>query len=126
MDGKHKGPRSVTETNLRHEREVEGGVGGAIAGAALGALAGPPGAAAGAIIGAIAGAIAGAAVEEGEEARAAEDARLDEEIGVSGGELGAPNLEHPPATVGAYSLGSVGVSTGGGDEPAEGPMQTPG
>jgi hypothetical protein len=50
---------------------------------------------------------------------------LDDEIGVSGGELGAPNLEHPPAKVGAYSGTSAGVSSEGGEQPAEGPMQTP-
>ena len=111
------------------EREVEGGTAGALAGAALGAIAGPPGAVAGAVVGAIAGAFAGKAVEDEDEARATEDEKLDDEIGVGGGEgaeLGAPNLKHPPAKIGAYSGGSAGVGSSGDDEsPAEGPIQPP-
>jgi phage tail tape-measure protein len=119
--------RSNEETSKRHEREIEGGGGGAIAGAAVGSLAGPVGTAVGAVVGAVAGAIMGAAVENGEAAKAAEDRDLDEEIGVSEGELGAPNLKHPPAKVGAYSGGSAGTSSSSDDddEPAEGPIQTP-
>ncbi len=43
---------------------------------------------------------------------------------MTGGELGAPNLKHPPARVGAYSAASAGVATGGDDDeaPAEGPI----
>ena len=92
----------------------------------MGAVAGPPGAIAGAVVGAIAGAVAGRAAEQTDESRAAEDRELDGEIGVSGGELGAPNLKHPPAKIGAYSGGSAGVSPSSGDEePAEGPIQPP-
>jgi hypothetical protein len=78
------------------------------------------------MVGAIAGAIAGRAIEEGDEVRASEDRELDREIGVSGGELGAPNLAHPPATLGTYSGGSAGVGpASSGEEPAEGPMPAP-
>lgn len=118
--------RSQADTKKRHEREIEGGGGGAIAGAAVGSLAGPPGAAVGAVIGAVAGAIMGAAFEDGEAAKDAEERKLDAEAGVSGGEMGAPNLKHPPAKVGAYSGASSGAgSTEGDEEPAEGPMQSP-
>ncbi len=117
---------AVTDSKKRHERELEGGAGGAVVGAAIGAVAGPPGAVAGAVVGAIAGAIAGRAVEDGDEARDAEGRKLDREIGVSGGELGAPNLKHPPAKVGAYSGTSVGIGPAEEDEePAEGPMEPP-
>jgi hypothetical protein len=34
---------------------------------------------------------------------------LDAVIGISGGDMGAPNLAHPPAKVGAYSSASVGT-----------------
>jgi nucleotide-binding universal stress UspA family protein len=108
------------------EREVEGGAAGALAGATMGAIAGPPGAVAGAVAGAIAGAVAGRAAERSAQARDAEDRELDDAIGVSGGELGAPNLKHPPAMVGAYSGSSMGIAAGGDDEePAEGPIQPP-
>jgi hypothetical protein len=120
--------KDTTPSNAkkRREHEVEGGTAGALAGATLGAIAGPPGAVAGAVVGAIAGAVAGRVVEGSNEARAAEDEELDREIGVSGGELGAPNLEHPPAKIGAYSGGSAGVGPMDDDEsPAEGPIQPP-
>ena len=108
------------------ERELEAGTAGALAGATMGAIAGAPGVVVGAMVGAIAGAVAGRAVEKGEESRAADDRALDAEIGVSKGELGAPNLEHPPAKAGAYSGGSAGVDPASSDEePAEGPIQPP-
>jgi hypothetical protein len=66
-----------------------------------------------------------AQIEKNSAAKEAEDAKLDAEIGVSGGELGAPNLAHPPAKVGAYSGSSAGSGEGDGEEPSEGPMQTP-
>jgi hypothetical protein len=50
------------------------------------------------------------------------DRELDAEIGVSGGDLGAPNLKHPPATTGVYSAASSGAGASG-ESPAEGPMQ---
>ena len=128
MTKKNDTLRSEAETKKRHEREIEGGGGGAIAGAAVGSLAGPPGAAVGAVIGAVAGAIMGAAFEDGEASKDAEERKLDEETGVSGGEMGAPNLKHPPAKVGAYSGASSGAGASSSEEDeesAEGPMQTP-
>jgi uncharacterized membrane protein len=103
-------------------REATGAVAGAAVGAALGAMAGPPGIAAGAAIGAVAGAMAERVVGRDRDESAKEDARLDAEIGVTGGELGAPNLRHPPARVGAFSGASVGAGQRGGGTSAEGPI----
>ena len=100
-------------------------LGGALAGAAIGAVAGPPGAIAGAMIGAAAGALSGVAADKASDERKEEDEKLDHEIGVSGGELGAPNLKHPPAKIGAYSGSSAGAGTSTDEEPAEGPIQPP-
>jgi len=52
-------------------------------------------------------------------------AELDAAIGVNGGDLGAPNLKHPPAQRGTYSAASSGGGSGGGTSSGEGPMQTP-
>lgn len=115
----------VPVANRRLEREAEGGAGGAIAGAALGAIAGPPGMAVGSVLGGVVGAIAGAAVARESERIGARTRELDEQIGVTAGSLGAPNLAHPPAKTGAYSAASAGGGTSSGGEPAEGPLQTP-
>jgi hypothetical protein len=93
-----------------------GAISGAASGAAIGSFAGPPGAIAGAILGGAAGAAAGAALERSNERRSFHDRELDEAIGVTSGEIGAPNLEHPPAIVGAYSRPSSG---GGGTQDDE-------
>jgi phage tail tape-measure protein len=116
-------PGKAGKRRIAHE--AEGGVSGALAGAALGAGAGPPGMVAGAVIGGVAGAIAGAALDSESSVQAARTRELDAEIGVSEGDLGAPNLAHPPAKVGAYSAASAGAASPSGEEPAEGPMQTP-
>jgi hypothetical protein len=44
---------------------------------------------------------------------------------VSEGDLGAPNLQHPPAKVGTCSVASAGGEPHDDDEPAEGPFQPP-
>jgi hypothetical protein len=106
-------------------RDTEGVAAGMVVGGAVGAIAGPPGIVAGAIIGGAAGAVAAVALERDADRQATRTRELDAEIGVSGGDLGAPNLKHPRPTVGAYSASSAGVSTSGGEDPAEGPMQTP-
>lgn len=127
-DMKKKQTRTNREAKVatsRHEHEAEAGVAGALAGAAMGAIGGPPGAAAGAVIGGIVGAVAAGIAEKDSADRAALDRELDAEIGVSGGELGAPNLKHPPAETGAYSGASSGVGVPGESGPAEGPMQNP-
>jgi hypothetical protein len=125
MKKKKQNVDSSKKATRRLEHEAEGGASGAIAGALMGAAAGPPGAIAGAIIGGVAGALAGAALDGDSSASDQRTRKLDAEIGVSGGTIGAPNLKHPPATTGAYSAASSGAGDGGEEEPAEGPMQTP-
>ena len=112
-------------TRERLEHEAEAGVAGALTGATCGAIAGPIGAMAGAVIGSAIGALAAVVIDKNVADQDARDAELDRVIGVSGGELGAPNLEHPPAKRGTYSGASAGVATGGGEDAAEGPMQVP-
>lgn len=126
MKSKTKSKGASKRTSRRRlAHEAEGGASGALAGAVLGAGAGPPGVVAGAIIGGVAGALTGA-VLDGESSRQAVRAReLDAELGVSEGELGAANLAHPPALIGAYSTASAGAGSPSGEQPAEGPMQTP-
>ena len=109
----------------RLAHEIEGGASGAFAGAVVGAAAGPPGILAGTIIGGLAGAIAGAGLDTAASQQSTRTSVLDAEIGISGGDLGAPNLAHPPARVGAYSAASAGAGSSSGEEPAEGPMQVP-
>ena len=113
-------------TGHRHPlHEAGGAAGGAIAGAALGAMAGPAGAAAGAVIGGVVGAFAAKISDEEADRVSLHDGELDEAIGVNGGDLGAPNLEHPPAVRGVYSAASSGGGGGGGGSSSSGPMQTP-
>jgi hypothetical protein len=105
--------------------DAEGAATGAVAGAILGVVAGAPGIVAGALLGAAAGAVAAETLETDGERVAAHTRELDEEIGVIGGDLGAANLEHPPANIGAYSTATTGTPTSPAQEPAEGPMQPP-
>jgi len=112
-------------SNQRLAHEAEGAVAGAIAGAALGAAAGPPGAVVGAIIGSVVGAVTGAGLDAQSTVDTAHERKLDEEIGVIGGEIGAPNLKHPPAKLGAYSSASAGAGASSDSTPAEGPMSEP-
>lgn len=118
--------RAPEERSQRHPlHEAGGAAGGAIAGAALGSVAGPVGGLAGAIVGGAIGAIIAKVADE-ESARASfHDGELDAAIGVNGGDLGAPNLKHPPAVRGTYSAGASGASSGGGGSTSSGPMQTP-
>jgi hypothetical protein len=118
----NKGDKKQKNAHVAHE--AEGVASGAAAGAVLGAAAGPAGIVAGAVLGGAAGAIAAVALDKDAARKAARTRELDEEIGVSGGDLGAPNLKHPPARVGAYSAASAGAGATSGDdeEPAEGPM----
>jgi hypothetical protein len=114
------------ETKRKHiERELEASAGGAVAGAAIGAFAGPPGVIAGAVIGAMAGAVVDFEMRSDSSFEAERDRLLDKEIGVSGGEIGAPNLVHLTAKIGAYSGASLGSGTDTEEQPAEGPMQSP-
>jgi phage tail tape-measure protein len=113
-----------SRSTKRREREAEGGASGALVGAIVGATAGPPGAVAGAIVGGIAGVLVGAVIDQESSAREQRTRELDDAIGVNGGSMGAPNLEHPPSTRGTYSASSSGVSPSE-KTPAEGPMQAP-
>jgi hypothetical protein len=110
------------KTKSHHGLAATEAAAGAVAGAAIGSIAGPPGAIAGALIGGALGAAAGIAVESATRAHDAADAKLDEAIGVYGGDLGAPNLEHPPAIIGACSSGSSGGGARQSHAPASGPM----
>lgn len=114
--------RSLEAADRRGRIEATA-VTGALAGAAAGSLAGPPGIAAGAVIGVAAGAITGLALADDAGRRQEEEARLDQEIGVTEGNLGAARPDQPPASLGTYS----GVSAGTGERPtpapSEGPMQ---
>ncbi len=119
--------RKERKSEKRAENVGAGVVSGAIAGAAAGILAGPVGAIAGAAIGGAAGAAAGVALSNEGEREALEEEKLDREIGVTEGSLGAPSLKHPPAQVGAYSRAATG-SSGSEDSdeaPAEGPTPPP-
>jgi hypothetical protein len=81
---------------------------GAAAGAAAGAIAGPPGIVAGAILGAVAGAATTEALVESDEDKEAHEAKLDREIGVTGGAIGAA-MTTMPARIGAFSRASSGA-----------------
>jgi hypothetical protein len=121
-----KSKRKRTKVNTsRLAHEAEGGALGAVAGTAIGMIAGPPGMVAGAVIGAFAGALSGAVIDGDTRRDDAHTRELDEELGVEGGELGAPGLKHPPPTRGTYSAASLGVGVLSEEEPAEGPVQAP-
>jgi phage tail tape-measure protein len=124
MKSKPKSRAKAAAKSL-HQREAEAGVLGAIAGAAMGAVAGPVGAAVGAVAGAAVGVLAEKGLGESEIDEAAKDQALDKEIGVIDGDLGAPNLKHPPARFGAYSATSSGASGSDDSAPAEGPTPPP-
>jgi hypothetical protein len=124
MNSKKK--RKVGTGEARHiAHEAEGIASGAVVGAVVGAAAGPPGIVAGALIGAVAGAVSAAALETGTAREEARTRELDKEIGVTDGDLGAPNLKHPPAKVGAYSGAAVGLQPSEGESSADGPMPSP-
>jgi hypothetical protein len=104
---------------LRVVREAQG----LAAGVAFGSAAGPHGAITGAILGGIAGTLAGAALDNAAARQAQHEEELDRVIGVIGGELGAPNLDHPPPLRGGwYSLESLGAQADESPAPSEGPM----
>lgn len=69
---------------------IMGGTVGFAAGAAAGAIAGPIGVLLGSIIGALAGMVAWWTIEESDRRRERQTERLDREIGVIDGDLGAP------------------------------------
>jgi hypothetical protein len=77
----------------------------------MGGVAGPPGAVAGAILGAAVGAASAMAMDRAEADEARRTEVLDDEIGISGGDMGAPNLEHPPPASGAFSAAWGAIAT---------------
>jgi polyisoprenoid-binding protein YceI len=95
---KKVGASSSRSGRRRVEREAEGGASGALVGALVGIAAGPPGAIAGAIMGGFAGALAGAAMDQESSANEQRTRELDDEIGVTSGDLGAPKFEPLPST----------------------------
>jgi YHS domain-containing protein len=95
-----EGPRNTKAAGVatrRHLHEAEAGAVGALMGAGMGAVAaGPPGAVAGVVIGGVAGTLMEWAVETDSAQADDRDRQLDAEIGVAGGDIGVPGLEHPP------------------------------
>ena len=104
-----------------HDTEV-GAVAGEFVGAIVGSAAGPVGTVAGMIVGAAAGALTAHVLEDEKRRAWKHDAELDEEIGVTAGDLGAAPPDAPPARIGAPSGASCGIGFSGGT-PAEGPIQ---
>jgi phage tail tape-measure protein len=96
-------------------------VSGAVAGAALGAVAGPPGIVAGGLVGTALGMLAGVGLDNAERVHDERDKELDDDIGVTKGDLGAAPPDAPPPRSGAYSGASAGFGTSHGT-PSEGPM----
>jgi hypothetical protein len=95
----------------------------ALAGAAVGIYVGPIGVAIGAVLGAFVGLFAAYGLDRLAHETAARDSKLDQELGITGGTLGAPGLSHPPPVYGAYSAASAGAGGSSFDrEPAEGPF----
>ena len=98
---------------------------GALSGAGLGAVGGPVGAVVGAVAGGIVGGLASLALEASNAEDAAVEEKLDEDIGVEGGDLGSSNLAHPPGQRNAYSSAAAGAGTAtesADTELAEGPI----
>jgi len=125
MKTRKKGtPSSRAARRRRVAHKAEGVASGALVGAVVGSAAGSPGAVAGAIIGGVAGGLAGAVIDQESSAAARRTRELDAEIGVTGGDLGAPNLKHPPPKSGSYSAASSGAGPSSAPG-AEGPISTP-
>jgi phage tail tape-measure protein len=118
-----KKERAVVKPNHAHG-ELAGTLAGEVAGAIVGAMAGPPGAVAGMVVGAATGALVGGVLDREAERKHVHDEQLDDEIGVTSGDLGAPNLAHPLAKVGAFSAASMGASARTDRPPAEGPISS--
>jgi hypothetical protein len=73
-------------------RELASAAAGAAIGSAVGVFCGPAGMLAGALFGAAVGALAGRTSKKADVLAEKNDAALDAEIGVSGGDIGAPSL----------------------------------
>jgi hypothetical protein len=68
------------------------------------------------------GALSSMAFEGVTAARDEHEEKLDRDLGIAEGDIGAPNLPHPPAKVGAISAASAGVHSPGGSTPSGGPI----
>jgi general stress protein YciG len=122
-----KTAENTLKAHQKHEhiaREGGAATGGAVVGALLGMVGGPPSAIIGAVLGAAIGVTAEDALENASAGRRERDKKLDDEIGINGGDLGAPNLKHPPARLGALSAAASGVG-GSSRTAAEGPLSPP-
>ncbi|HEY2518431.1 MAG TPA: hypothetical protein VGI39_46500 [Polyangiaceae bacterium] len=120
---KTHGAKDRMEAAGRRGRIEATAVTGALAGAAAGSLAGPPGIAAGAVLGVAAGALTGLALADEAGRLYEKEARLDREIGVTKGDLGAARPDQPRAKRGTYSGVSAGTDARETPAPSEGPMQ---
>ena len=102
---------------------------GLAAGAVSGLVAGPAGLVVGAALGSALGLSAGLGLEFARVIAKEHDERLDRDLGVLDGEVGAGRgaaLEYPPAILGLYSAGSVASALVARESPpSEGPMQEP-
>lgn len=119
--------RQAAEAKSLHLKEAGGALVGAIGGAGLGMVAGVPGMAAGAVIGAVAGTLTSWAMATGQSEAAAEDRKLDKEIGVDGGDIGVAGLERPPGQRGTFSAAASGAADVAPDDSisSEGPIASP-
>lgn len=109
-----------------HGYEAATGIAVGLAGAGIGgAMAGPPGAVVGLLIGGALGASAGWVAMLRGKIDTERETRRDREIGVIGGDLGAPGLQHPPSKIGAFSREASGAGSAAEPEQAEGPIQPP-
>jgi outer membrane lipoprotein SlyB len=75
--------------------EIAGAIAGEVVGGIVGSLAGPPGAVAGMVVGAAVGALAGEVLDQEAERSHIHDEDLDDEIGVTSGDLGAAKSRLP-------------------------------
>jgi len=88
-------------------------------------MGGPIGAVVGAAIGAAMGAVSGWGADQASQDQDAVDAQLDEEIGVTAGNIGSPNLRHPPSQINAPSAAASGAGATDSEADAAGPIQNP-
>lgn len=94
---------------------------GAVTGAIVGLAGGPPGVIGGGVLGAAAGIIAGKVLDDQAKHRHARDSQLDEEIGVTSGEIGlgdAPVPQPPPSAAERHVAALEKELEGDGDSDA--------
>jgi len=89
MEKKEKKETASVVSRFHDHGGDVGAVAGEIAGAVVGSIAGPVGVVGGMVVGAVIGAVTGKVIEEQAHRADAHDAELDDEIGVTKGDLGA-------------------------------------